>query len=137
MNSLRGFLWQMNPYECALFAFLLVSFFLLLLLFFPLFYFLFFLYSTSEFIGKRCSVDLLRPFPYIVHTSPLMRLIKPSSHRVVKQGRGGRENRKSLSDRDRRDNDDKVQIRVGRENKKKCMYIHGQRNKKKKKVSRS
>lgn len=113
MNSLRGFLWQMNPYECIVHL-LLVSFFLLLF-FFPLFIYFF---LTSEFIGKRCSADLLRPFPYIVHINPLMRLIKPSS---LWMGRG--KNRKGLLDRDRRDNDDKVQIRVGRENKKR--YVHG------------
>lgn len=50
-----------------------------------------------------------------------MRLIKPSSHRTEGWGDAGgaAENRKGLSDRDRRDNDDdKVQIRVGREKKK-------------------
>lgn len=99
--------------------------FLIIIVIFPLF----FLSCTSAFIRKRCSVDLLRPFPYIVHISPLMRLIKPSSHRTARNGWGGMKNRKGLSDRDRRDNG-RQGTNTSWPRKKKCMYLHGQRNKK-------
>lgn len=129
MNSRRGFLWQMNPYEqctymhCALFAcsYWFIFFFILLLLFFSFYFYsspllrLFFLFRIYR--KALFNRSLPRPFPYIVqypYINPLMRLIKPSSLRRDEL-RG--ENRKSSSsDRDRRDND-KVQIRVGREKK--------------------